>query len=174
MNNIFIGMLFVFLDFNIDFGTTRVGLIPDFIGYILIAQGLAELTAGNDRFSRVRPVAIGMAVYTALLYALDLFGMLLTTEPLLMFLLGLASTILSLYVSYSVVMGINDLEAALEQDLNARSLYTAWTVLAVLSLAVYMLSLLPVLSLVCLIAGFIVGIVFLVMLNRTKNLYYNG
>jgi len=163
MNNIFIGMLFVFLDFNIDFGTTRVGLIPDFIGYILIAQGLAELT-----------VAIGMAVYTALLYALDLFGMLLTTEPLLMFLLGLASTILSLYVSYGVVMGINDLEAALEQDLNARSLYTAWTVLAVLSLAVYMLSLLPVLSLVCLIAGFIVGIVFLVMLNRTKNLYYNG
>lgn len=173
MNNIFIGMLFVFLDFNIDFGTTRVGLIPDFIGYILVAQGLAELTAGNDRFSRVRPVAIGMAVYTALLYVLDLFGMLLTSEPLLMFLLGLA-IILSLYVSYGVVMGINDLEAALEQDLSARSLYTAWTVLAVLTLAVYMLSLLPVLSLVCIIAGFVVGIAFLVMLNRTKNLYYNG
>ncbi len=174
MNNIFIGMLFVFLDFNLEFGATRVGLIPDFIGYILIVQGLTELTAGKDRFSRVRPVAIGMAVYTAVLYALDLFGMLLTTEPLLAFFLGLASTILSLYVSYGVVMGINDLEAALEQDLNARSLYTAWTVLAVLSLAVYMLSLIPVLSLVCLIAGIVVGIVFLVMLNKTKNLYYNG
>lgn len=174
MNNIFYGMLFVFLDFNIQFGTTTVGLIPDFIGYILIVQGLAELTAGDDRFARVRPTAIGMAVYTGVLYAMDLFGISPAMPPLFVFLLGLASKLVSLYVSYNIVMGVNDLETLLGQDLNGRSLYTAWTILAVLSLAVYMLLLIPALGAICLIAGFVVAIVFLVALSRSKNLYYKG
>lgn len=35
MRNIFIGFLFVFLDFNLSLGTSQIGLIPDFVGYIL-------------------------------------------------------------------------------------------------------------------------------------------
>lgn len=62
MNNIFYGMLFVFLDLDLNFGDSKVGLIPDFIGYILIFVGLAELTAGKDRFSRTMPFAAAMAV----------------------------------------------------------------------------------------------------------------
>lgn len=174
MNNIFYGLLFVFLDFDVIFGTSKVGLIPDFIGYILISAGLAELTAGNDRFSRARPFAIAMAVYTAILYGMDLLGITYYLIQPVPFLLGLASTIVSLYVSYGIVTGVKDLEAALGQDLNSRPLYSMWTALAVLSLAIYLLYLIPGINLLCMIAGLVVGIAFIVLFSRTKNLYYYG
>jgi hypothetical protein len=173
MNNIFIGFLFVYLDFNITFGTSRVGLIPDFIGFILIAIGVAELTAGNDRFSRVRPLAIGMAVYTGLLYGMDLLGVSYNLG-ILSFLLGLASLIVSFYISYSIVRGVQDLEVSLGQNLNGGPLYSAWLALAVCTVAIYVLILVPGLNVLCVIVSLVIGIVFLVMFSKTKNLYYYG
>lgn len=167
-------MLFVFLDFDLKFGSSKVGLIPDFIGYILIFVGLAELTAGNDRFSRARPFAAAMAVYTGILYGMDLLGISYTLGTLIPFLLGLASTLISLYISYNIVMGVKDLEAALEQDLNSRPLYSMWIALAIFSLAIYAIILIPGLNPLCIIAGFVVGIAFIVLFNKTKNLYYGG
>ena len=41
MSSIFTGMLLVFLDFNINLGRSKIGLLPDFIGYIVMAGGLA-------------------------------------------------------------------------------------------------------------------------------------
>lgn len=171
MNNIFIGLLFVFLDFDIQFGASKVGLIPDFIGYILIFIGLAELTAGNDRFSRVRPFAVYMAVYTGVLYAMDLFSISYNLG-IISSLLDLASLIVSLYISYSIVRGVQDLETLLEQDLNGGPLYNTWLALVVCTVAIFFIAFVPGLNVLCLIAGVVVGIVFLVMFNRTKNLYY--
>ena len=37
-------MLLVFLDFSINLGRIRIGLIPDFIGYIIMVKGLSELS----------------------------------------------------------------------------------------------------------------------------------
>lgn len=71
-------------------------------------------------------------------------------------------------------MGVKDLEASLGQSLNSRPLFSMWTALAILSLAIYGLILIPGLKLLCIIAGFIVGIAYLVMFNKTKNLYYGG
>jgi hypothetical protein len=173
VNNIFYGFIFVYLDFSITFGATRVGLIPDFIGFILISIGVAELTAGNDRFSRVRPLAIGMAVYTGILYALDLFGISYSLG-ILSFFLGLASMIMSFYISYSIVRGVQDLEMTLGQDLNGGPLNTAWLALVLCAGVTYALSLVPALAVVCLIASIVIAIVFLVMFNKTKNLYYGG
>lgn len=172
MNNIFWGMLFIFLDFHLEFGGSKIGLIPDFIGYILIAYGIRELTTGRDRFSRMRTLAVVLTVYNAALYAMDFLGMSISLLPEVSIVLGLASLLASLYFSYNIVMGIKDLEAALEQDIGARRLYTVWTISAILSLAIYVLILIPVLNVLSIIAGLIVGIVFLVYLYRAKKLYY--
>lgn len=167
-------MLFVFLDFYVDFGGSRIGLIPDFIGYILIAYGLKELTTGSDRFSRVRPLVIVMVVYTAFLYGMDFLGAPFFLIRDVYFILGLVSVLISLYISYKIVTGIKALETGLEQDLEGRRLYSVWAVSAILSLVVYALNLLPVPNWLCNVAGLIVGIVFLVYLNRTRRLYYGG
>lgn len=164
-------MLFIFLDFNLDLGVNRIGLIPDFIGYIFLINGLNELSYKNVRFSKIRPFAVGMAIYTGVLYAFDLLAVSVNLAGLSL-LLGLASTIISLYISYSIVMGVKDMEIAYSQQLNGDSLLTMWKVLAVLSLAIYLLFFIPALGLLCLLANFVIGICFLVSFNKTKNLYY--
>ena len=170
MRNIFIGFLFVFLDFNLTLGTSQIGLIPDFVGYILVFQGLAELENMSLRFTKARPFSLGMAVYTGLLYVLAVLG--IGTNDILSFVLGLISTLISLYISYNIVMGIKEIEASSGRFLNAQGLYSSWTLLAILSLIVYLLFIIPILNVLCIVAGLITGIVFLVSFNKTKNLYY--
>lgn len=171
MRNIFIGLLLIFLDFHVDLDATRIGLIPDFVGYIFMINGLNELTHKSIRFSKIRPFAVGMAVYTGILYAMDLLAISINIGSLAL-LLGLASTIISLYISYNIVMGVKDMEIAYTQQLNGDNLLTMWKVLAVLSLAIYLLFFIPALGLLCIIGNIVVAIIFLVSFNKTKNLYY--
>lgn len=170
MNKIFIGMLLVFLDFNLDIGAMRIGLIPDFLGYIFILQGLAQLSGKSERFSKVRPFAFGMLIMTALHYLLGLLGLSLTLG-IADYLLSLLLTIVSLYVAYGIVMGIRDIESAQGHNLAGAQLLSRWRLLAILSVLVYFLFLIPILNIVCIIASFVIGIVFLVSLNTTKKLY---
>lgn len=170
MRKIMAGMVFVFLDFTINMETSKIGLIPDFVGYILIAQGLSEMATQSPRFAKVRGLSLAMVVYTAILYAFDLFGVTIQ-EGLLSWLLGLVSTIISLYISYNIVMGVIDIEAG-GRNLDGASLLTVWKVYAVISIAIYLLFLVPALNILLIIAGLILGIVFLFAFNRTKKLYY--
>ena len=173
MRNIFIGLLFVFLDFNLNLGSSTIGLIPDFIGYILIYQGLGEISLLSGWFAKVRPWALGMIIYTAFLYALDLFGLWSgTSMSYVGILLGLASIGVSLYISYGIVMGVKDIEASEGRRLDGERLFQIWKVMAILSAASYLLLIIPALAMVSIIASLIVGIVFLVAFSRTKNLYY--
>lgn len=172
MNILFIGLIFVFLDFNLNLGSVQIGLIPDFIGYILMMKGLDELSDYGENFLKSRPMVIGMAIYTGLLYALSLFGMSSVFGGVLSFILGLVSTIVSLYITYLLVIGIKDIENLQSRSLQSESLYMAWKVLAILSVVIYLAVLIPALGIFCLIAGLIVNIYFLVLFNRSKNLFY--
>ncbi|NLG36645.1 MAG: hypothetical protein GX549_01420 [Clostridiales bacterium] len=172
MNNIWIGFIFIFLDFNLDINASRIGLIPDFVGYILMLRGLAEMAQESPRFEQARPYAVGMTIYTAMLYALDLFGFSFAGGGYLAYLLGLASTAISLFISYLIVMGVRDIENQTGRSLRSEPLYSAWKVMAVLSAALYILILIPVLGILCLILGFIIYIFFLYSFNQSKNLYY--
>ena len=51
-----------------------IGLIPDFLGYIFIRKGVQELREESPCFARLDPWTLGMAVYSGILYLLDLFG----------------------------------------------------------------------------------------------------
>jgi len=164
-------MLLVFLDFNINLGRSKIGLLPDFIGYIVMAGGLAELQSESESFAKVKGFAKGMAVYSGILYLLDLLGFSFSLN-IVSYLLGLVSTIISLYISHGVVRGVQDMELARGMELNGASLYSAWKVKAGFILAAYLLIILPPLSIICILVSFIAAIVFLVALNRSKKLYY--
>jgi len=172
MGNIFTGMLLVFLDFNIKVGTSTIGLIPDFAGYIVMVNGLAELEGDSLYFVKAKSFARGMIVYTAVLYAMDLLGI-SRNIGLGAFFLGLASTVVSLYISYYIVKGVEDLEDIHGMYLSGDSLYSTWKAYAAFSVAIYILIIIPVLNLICLLGALIVAIVFLAAFNKSKNLYYS-
>ncbi len=170
MRKLFIGMIFVFLDFTINLNATRIGFIPDFIGYIIMLQGLSELAAQSDRFISIRPYVLGMAVYTGVLYLLDLLGV-TASVGIGAWLLGLISAGISLYISYSIVLGVMDIEKMQMRDLNGAKLLQVWKAYAIVSAAVFFLYLIPVLNILSILAGFAMGVYFLVMFHKTKELY---
>jgi glucan phosphoethanolaminetransferase (alkaline phosphatase superfamily) len=170
MRKIFIGMLFVFLDFTLTLNTSRIELIPDFIGYILMVQGLMELADESLWFGKVRPYAIGMAIYSGVLYVFDLFG---TTDStgVLSWVFGLISTGISLYISYGIVMGVQDIESMQNRNLDGSELMAKWKLYAILSAIIYLLVFIPVLNVLAIIAGFVIAVYFLIAFHRTSKLY---
>ena len=172
MRKIFIGFLLIYLDFSINLGASKIGLIPDFIGYIVMLNGLQEMAAESPIFSKVKPFAALMAVYTGIIYLLDLFGISASLGAVSI-ILGIVSAIISLYISYTIVMAVKDMENKYNAPLNGASLKSTWTILAVFTILNFVLLFLPSLLLVSIIVSIIIAICFLVSFNTSKNMYYN-
>lgn len=172
MHKIFIGLLLVFLDFNLDLGTSRIGLIPDFLGYISILQGLKEMENKSVNFLKVIPVTKLALILSIVIYILDLAGLSLNPDNrILPVAFGIVMTIISLYISYYIVQGVLDLQQRTGFDLNGNKLYAAWKLVAVFSVLAYPLFFIPGLNIISIILTFVFYIYFLYYLNVTKNAY---
>lgn len=167
MNHLFLGMLFVFLDFNLNFGRCTLGLLPDFVGYILLVKGLEELVPVCGKFAKAKPWALVMAVYTGGLYVLDLFSVSLKLR-ILSWALGLVSTAASLVISYWIVGGIQEMENTHSWNLQGQKLKLMWTYMAVIQGICYVCSWIPVVGIIGAFGAFIMGICFLMAFYRTK------
>lgn len=175
MNNIFIGFVFALLDFNLDLGSVRIGLIPDFIGYILITKGLAEMSIHSNIFYRLKFSSQFMSVFSGILYCLDIFGI-SDNFPIISGFLGLIAISMLIYIAYNVISGIQEMEQRYAIDLYGRQLKSSWSVWMVFVILTYFFLvtiLFAFLSIIALFISFIANICFLVALNRSKHAYYN-
>lgn len=172
MKNIFTGFLLIFLDFNLNLGNSQIGLIPDFVGYIVMINGLVEMAKESSLFMEVKPYASGMAVYTGILYLIDLTGISASLGAL-SYILAIVSTLISLYISYNIVMGVKEVEGKYNVFLNGDSLKYTWKLLAVFNVVTFVFLLAPAIATVCIIVSIIVAICFLVAFNKSKNMYYD-
>jgi hypothetical protein len=133
--------------------------------------GLAEMAEESPLFEKVKPYATGMAIYTGILYFFDMFG-LSASLGVLSFILTIASTFISLYISYCIIKGVKDVEGKYNASLNGDRLQSTWLIFAVFNVVAIVLMLIPPAALVCIIVSFIAAICFLVAFNNSKNLYY--
>ena len=172
MNRIFAGMVFIFIEFNININTSQIGLFPDFVGYIFMAQGLTELSQKSRRFSAALPFATVMAVLTGIDYVVKLMG--LSAGTTLGYFVWLAFTCISLYISYNIVMGIKEMEKTELRFLGAEGLFRWWMMLFIWSVVSFGLFLIPALWVVIAIAGFIFSLCYLLGFNSTRKLYYGN
>jgi len=167
---IFFGMIFVFLNFEINLGNISVGLIPSFLGYFFMYKGLLELMNYNSYFERLMAFVRGMIIYTAILYLVDLLGIMpYFAVPLL----ALISVGLALYIAYNIIMGIKEIEASQNRNLNTQQLYFAWKLQAVFSFLPIVTGFLPLLAIAAIMLGFVVGVYFLYMFYNTMSLFYS-
>ena len=170
MRNIFLGMLFAFLDININLGKTTVGLLPDFVGYILMIKGLEEMARESALFEKARPWATAMAVYTGVLYAMDFLAMSVQLR-FLGWVLNLAALVVSLIISRWILRGILEIEAKRRLELQALQLEQLWKPLAIVQLVAAAFGWFPLLGGLCALAAFVMGVCYLVAFSKTKNLY---
>jgi len=122
MKKLFLGFLFIYLNFDLSFNQFTLNVFPDFVGYIFLLQGVKELDAESSLFRGIRPFATGMVVYTAILWVGKLMG-LTAGGNWVATLLELISTAVSLYISWVLIQGVLDMEQHHGADLNGKTLY---------------------------------------------------
>ena len=172
MQNIFLGMLFAFLDFDINLGNRTIGLMPDFVGYLLMIKGLEEMTAESALFEKARPWALGMSVYTGVLYAMAFLAMPVQLR-LLNWVMGVAALVASLVISRWILRGILEIEAKRRIQLQSFQLEQLWKPLAIIQLVVAVFGWFPLIGWMCALAAFVMSVCYLVAFYKTKNLYLN-
>ncbi len=176
MSGIFWGFFFIFLHFNLNFNGHTLNLLPAFVGYWILVRSMDALSDESELFGALRPFAIGMAVYTAILWVGDLLAV--TSSGPVSMLLGLLSTLVSLYIAWGVSRAVEDMERARSADLGAVGLRKAWVALAIGEALALLASGVAMLGLGALVLGILglvvalVGIVwYLVALANTKKCY---
>lgn len=136
MKKVFWGFLLIFVNFNLTLNGHILNLFPTFAGYILLYQAAGTLRDESSRFAVIRPFAAAMAVYTGILWLGDLLGV-TGGENWLNTILGLAATVVSLFVSWNVVKAIAEIEEDWGVRLNSASVRTGWYVLLVAQILSY-------------------------------------
>ena len=171
MNKVFYGFLFIFLDINLRFNAHSLNLLPDWVGYLLLIYGFNELRVQSDCFVKAKPLSVAMAIYTGVLWLLDIFAVNVEYGGFIGWAVALVPVIVSFYISYLVVRGIGDIEANRAIDLQYERLMKVWMIHAAATIATYILILIPPLAIISLIVSFVSALVFLVFFNGTRKAY---
>ena len=173
MNSLFKGMIFIFLSFTFTFGNSKFDILPDFIGFFMIVKGLEELFNQSDNFVKIKPFAFGLGIYTLITFILDLLGI---TSQLgyLTYIIGIIYTVLLIYVTYTIVLGIVDIEKNLNTSLNTEKLMSNWKLMIMFNVLTFITLFAPAIAFICLIINIIFIILYLISFNTTKNLYYEN
>lgn len=175
MKKLFWGFLFIYLNFNLNFNQHSLNVLPDFVGYIFLLQGARILEDESEFFSRACPFATGMTIYSAILWIGALLGV--TSEAnWITRILGIISVIVSLYVSWLLIRGVQEMEERHMSDLNGGKLMSLWKGLAVVQIAGGVIGLminlmnvgiLAVVTVVLAIVGFVLIVLYLIAWNKS-------
>lgn len=170
MTYIFWGYIFVFFHLKIN----GFDLLADVIGWALIAAGLSGLADKSEHFSKAKPWAIGLAIYTGIVSVGQLMGM--NFDGAVFGIVGIIGLCINLYISNSIVCGVHDLEQTSALDLGAPKLAEIWKIMAALNVVGVILFRIPneailMIAAVVSIGALIANIVFLVRFYRAKKVY---
>lgn len=155
MARLFLGLIFVLLDFEVTLGTATFGLLPDFIGYFLMLKGMESLAGEHEIFDRWRHVAFALVLCSLIIYIADLIEK-PTMSEVLLWLFGLGVEILFFLLLNRIL-----------RALNRRNPMEFFPVLVLVGLVCYLLSWVPLVGAFCTVAGAVVSLCFLAVLGRS-------
>lgn len=168
MRKIFLGFLFVFLNFSIVInGTHVINLLPEFVGYILLYAGAREMQEDSSRYITAQPWLLGMAVFCAANWGLKALGI----GGWVISLLELAAAVITFYATWLVIKGFEDIERNNSVEIGAAGSMQSWRICAILNIAAVLLAGVPLLSVLLLLGMVVVTIMLLISLNKTRILY---
>jgi len=163
MSKIFVG--FLLISFGINIGS--FDFLPDFVGYFLIYLGMKELTDESPRFQKHAPLAVVLAVYELVVLLSGIAGSGSSGFGITS-VLGLVSMAVSLYLTWQLVKGVQDIEIGRSCDLEGLALEKGWTARAVCMVLSFLLVWIPAVNVLAILLAFIAHIYFLVKLYQSK------
>jgi len=169
MNLIIWGLVCIFLDVNLPVGPVTIDIIPDFLGFILIAIGMQAYALQSEYYRKLHPFAWGAAAVSAAVYIANMFGVIpLDTLPAVI--ITVILMVLYLITTYYIYHGIRELEQKQDRILGAENLRRIWIVMVAAEALTLICYYLPVLILFQMIASFAANVAFLVQIIRIKKI----
>lgn len=166
-----IGLIFVLFYINIPIGNLVVDILPDAVGYILIAVSLSKLKSGSYSFSKAFPLCLILAVYS-------LAVRLLLPSGMLGALASLAELLMQLYLLRLLVNVVEELEYSVGTHLNSTvlKLWCKWLCVAlvvnyIFALMQLFLPWLPALGYILVTVWAVLCILFITVFFRTSRRY---
>ena len=167
MKKIFAGLIFILFNVHVTLGGYMIGLLPDFVGYLLVAAGLKEVWQEEGVFENLVPLALEL---TGVIYLIRLLPM--TRREGLLAVLDVLATLCFLVMVYKIVGGVKALEKKHLCTLSTRRLMPLAIGYAVCNAGALLISLTgSVLAAVVGIIGLAVAFVFVVTFYDTTNKY---
>lgn len=172
MKKIFIGLIFIFFNFNITLDTTILPLLPDFVGYLFISLGAKEMIDASGRFNNVSAFSLLLTYVFGVFFVMDIMGISTSLAQMTLFnwILGLAITAIELYLLYLLTMAVLDLKQRLSYPNEADRLYQIFKYHAITAIvASLFIVFVPILALLTLIIAVFFAIMYIVVFSRIKN-----
>ena len=138
---LFLGFLFILLDFEVSVGTAVIGVLPDFLGYFLVMKALEE------RRDSWRHVAFGLMLVSLVLFGADLVDK-ATAAQFWFGVVEFVAEVGMLMLLFRVIRG-------------SERLYVLFPVLACIRILAVMVSWFPLIGTICVIANAIMSVSYL-------------
>lgn len=178
---VFIGLILILLDFNIMYNGISLDIIPDFIGYFMIASFFKEVPKNEYNTG----IAYGLSIFLGVFEVIKIFVPTLLSNPTLMSLNTILGTVLSainLGVYYFICKIIIDESRKYRNESLLSFGYTTWYLTAFYSVSFMILSpfllnySLPSFFAIVIVVASFLEIVFLLLLTYKahKNLPHHG
>lgn len=178
MLRIIIGLLLILFELNLGVGSYRIGLIPDFIGYVFLFFGMKAEQEKCLTYKRDKLYMIPFCLFSYAIYMGDLYGVI---EGLVIpvvnidvrMLCTFVSMLLGIYTTYAIYNGVKKVEESFSVELKTKRIMYIWRIRVLCSFVEY-LSLILVIGemyLVMAIANIISGIVMAVYVTQVAIIY---
>lgn len=172
MKKIFIGLIFIFFNFNITLDASILPLMPDFVGYLLISVGAKEMIDVAIKFDNVSAFSMLLTYVFGVFFVMDVMGISASIAQMTIvnWMLGLAITAIELYLLYLLTTAVVDLKTRLSNPSEADRLYQIFKYHAISAvLASLLIVIVPLLGILAMIITVFFAILYIVIFNRIKN-----
>ncbi|MBO4679249.1 MAG: hypothetical protein J5626_06225 [Lachnospiraceae bacterium] len=137
MAYLFWGFLFAFVNLKLRgevlggfFSSYSVGIVPDFVGFILLWKGVSALAPESKVFKKLIPASIVLLFVSVAMYVTDFFKV-FAKDNMLMFGVDIVYTAAKLFFCYFVIRAIGDMEIKRNAEFYSSKLFTAWVLVFV-------------------------------------------
>lgn len=166
MDRLFAGVFFLLFDFNLTLNGHSIGLLPDFVGYLLLFALSDRLLEQSPALKKCRRISAWFGAYSLFSYLLTL--LVAQPDPLLRYGIGLVEMVFRLYFLYQLVQGLQQLEIARSITLYTASLQKRWALVTAFQVFSLMLIYSLLISALCSVISFVGGILFVYTLNTAR------
>lgn len=168
MRKIFIGLIFILLNFNLTLGNQYViNLIPNFIGFFLIAKGCGHLFEQTriQEYQETQKLSFILTGISFLSFIGDLMGI-GSINQLFATLIGIFNLVLLLYLLYRLTKSIiNTQEFNLPEYLTTQ-LNNAFKWIVIANILAYLMIFFPLLAIIILLVALVAHILYIITIHK--------